>query len=122
MRKFLLAVVAVLGISGVGYGITVNPASNALADSAATALTIIYRDASANFAANIITAVGVTLSGPMTLTSKTKAEFDSLDPAVVGEAYFCSDCTEKLICVSTGTSAAQFQRSDSESVGCGTNE
>lgn len=39
-----------LGVVGVGFAITVNPASSVTADSAATPLTIPYRDANGSFA------------------------------------------------------------------------
>lgn len=64
----------------------------------------------------------LTVTGPFVPLSKTKAQFDTLDPVIAGEVYFCSDCTEKLLCVSTGTAAAQFQRVDSTTIGCGTGE
>ena len=123
MRKAIVGfLVGLFFATGIGYAITVNPASNVTADSAATAGTIILRDLSNAFAAGVATLTGVTLSGPLTLASHTKAEFNSLDPAAIGEAYVCSDCTEILPCFSTGTSVAQWQRSDSPTAGCGTGE
>lgn len=76
-----------------------------------------------------ITASGVVKStspivtaGGMRFFARTKAQFDALDPITVGETYVCSDCTEVLLCVSTGTAVAQFQRVDSATAGCGTGE
>jgi hypothetical protein len=71
MKEKLLFVIAALLIGmmfvRVGQAITVNPASSVTADSAATALTIPYRDASANFAVNILT-------GGVSYTNKTIAQ------------------------------------------------
>lgn len=126
--KFVLACLVVLGLVGVGYAITVNPASSVTAASAATGLTIPYRDANGDFAMGALTASGAAISGTTSLTGKfvpfarTKAQFNAITPAAAGEVYFCSDCTAKNLCVSTGTTLSGFLRVDSTTIGCGTNE
>jgi hypothetical protein len=103
---FAVAVVVVALVSGLS-ALTMNPASNALADSADTAQTIVVRDGSGNFAANT-----VSLDGPLQPKSKTLAQLQALVPAA-GDVYFCSNCTGSLgatgkILVATGTSAGNF--------------
>jgi hypothetical protein len=107
-KSLALAVIAVVValVAGVG-ALTMNPASNALADSADTAQTIVVRDGSGNFAAN-----SISLDGPFQLKSKTLAQLQLLVPTA-GDVYFCSNCTGALgatgkILVATGTSAGNF--------------
>ena len=73
MKKGILLAVFVMALAGIGWGITVNPASNALADSEATALTIIYRDANGDAAINNLTAAAITTSGNIATTAATVA-------------------------------------------------
>ena len=124
MKKLLVAfVLGLLAATGIGYAITVNPASNVTADSDNTAGTIVLRDTSGNFAASAITATSIVASaqvGAVRSWSRTKAQFDVLVPTAVGEVYFCSNCSTPNLCVSTGTAASQFLRVDSTSAGCGT--
>ena len=116
MKKIIFGfVLGVMAFAGIGYAITVNPASAVTADSNNTALTIPYRDANGQ-------TEGASFSSAFTPFARTKAQFDAITPTAAGQVYFCSDCTEKLLCVSTGTTISGFQRSDSESIGCGTGE
>lgn len=75
MRKTCLVVLVVAAVAGlikIVGAVTMNPASNALADSANTALTIILRDASGNFSAGTITAALVgNVTGSLSGTSNT---------------------------------------------------
>lgn len=125
MKKILAGfILGVIAFAGVGYAITVNPASAVTADSENTAFTIPYRDANGAFSMGALTATSISVSaqaGPLNLQAKTKAEFDALTPAI-GDMYRCSDCTEKLICIATGTALSDFQRVDSTTIGCGTGE
>jgi hypothetical protein len=103
---FAVVVMVVALVAGVG-ALTMNPASNALADSADTAQTIVVRDGSGNFAANTIT-----LDGPFRQSSKTLAQLQLIVPTV-GDVYFCNNCTGALgatgkILVATGTAAGNF--------------
>ena len=120
MKKILAGfILGVLAFAGVGYAITVNPASAVTADSEDTPLTIPYRDANGAFKVDSITITAQ--AAPVNLQAKTKAEFDALTPAI-GDMYRCSDCTEKLVCIGTGTTLSGFQRMDSATIGCGTDE
>ena len=90
-----------------GHAITANPASGVTADSAATALTVVYRDT------NAATALGATtFSGKINPFSQTIAQLRLIVPAA-GDSYFCSNCTGAVgatgkIVVATGTSAGNF--------------
>lgn len=125
MKKALVAFfIGLMTATGIGYAVTVNPASAVTADSDNTALTIPYRDANGAFSMGALTATSVSATaqaGPVNFQAKTKAQFDALTPAI-GDMYRCSDCTEKLVCIATGTALSDFQRMDSPTVGCGTNE
>lgn len=115
MKKAIVYyVLGFMAATGIAYAITVNPASNALADSANTALTIIYRDATG-------TIEGLKFSTGFVPAVKTKAQFDALTPTAVGQTYLCSDCTIIYqLCVSTsGTHISDFKASHSATVGCG---
>lgn len=63
MIKSLLVLVAGLFLATSVKAITVNPASAVTADSAATPLTVVYRDASGDFAVDTINASSQTISG-----------------------------------------------------------
>jgi hypothetical protein len=69
-----------------------------------------------------ISGSSLTVNGAMLFQSKTKANFDALDPVIAGEYYFCSDCTIPGLCVSSGTAVAQWRRDYSATVGCGSGE
>ncbi len=51
-----------------------------------------------------------TLTGGTGFTSKTKAALQALAPEVVGETYYCSDCSTDALVVSTGTATGAFAR------------
>jgi len=53
--------------------------------------------------------------------SKTKAQVDTLVPTKVGQVIYASDTTLPGLCISTGTSAAQWRKMESATLGCGTN-
>lgn len=67
MKNVLLGFLALM-LAGTAWGLTVNPASNVTGDSAATRLTIIYRDENADFAAHDITVNDLTISGSLAAT------------------------------------------------------
>lgn len=124
MRKMILTLAALFALAGVSYSITVNPASNALADSAATGLTIIYRDASGDFASNIATLSslvtgGVSSSGSVALTGgyvkpypRTLAQIQAITPATgdLGGFVTCTNCAIAYsLCVATGATVQGFR-------------
>lgn len=116
-NKFWLTLAVVLALGGVGYAITVNPASNVTGDSAATPETVVYRDANAAFDAGSLSN-SLQASGIDTW-SRTKAQFSAMTPSRVGQIYYCSDCAVKNICISTGTGISAFMRADLSTAGCG---
>lgn len=118
MKKILFGfVLGVIAFAGISYAITVNPASNVTADSAATAFTIPYRDSSAAIAVGSLT--NALQATPISHWSRTKAQFDAITPAQKGDVYFCTDCTVPNLCVSTGTHISDFVRADLGTAGCG---
>lgn len=60
MKKTAFLALLILGIAVASYAIRVNPGSQASGDSDNTAETLVYRDASGNFAAGTITAAAIT--------------------------------------------------------------
>lgn len=68
---------------------------------------------------NTITANGINIGA-----LKTKAQIDAITPvtAELGGWVICSDCSAPYaICTATGTTLSGFRRSDSTTIGCGTN-
>ena len=57
-------------------------------------------------------------TGPMRLYSRTKAQILALTTVAVGDAYYCSDCTAVLICVSTGTAKGAFVKVNDKTAVC----
>lgn len=49
-----------------------------------------------------------TFFGGVLYSNRTRAQLNAITPAVLGETYYCSDCTPKKIVVSTGTGARNF--------------
>jgi len=64
--------------------------------------------------------VRITPNGRMALWSRTRAQIDALTPDVIGEMVYCSDCSVKNVCISTGTAVSQWMRMDLATAGCGT--
>lgn len=67
-------------------------------------------------------AARVTHQAGVFFASKTMANFDALVPTAIGEVFYCSNCTVKNTCISTGTAVAQWMRMDLSTKGCGTGE
>lgn len=55
-----------------------------------------------------ITAGTMTVTGYMQLASKTKSQLSLTTPTVVGQQYYCSDCTTLRTCISSGTLQGAF--------------
>lgn len=68
MRKTIILALAILGFYTVGYALRVNPGSQATGDSANVGTTLVYRDASGDFAAGVITVNTLTVATGITLT------------------------------------------------------
>jgi hypothetical protein len=121
MKKILFGfILGAIAFAGLGYAITVNPASAVTADSAATPLTIPYRDSAGAFDAGSLS--NSLQAAPIDTWNRTKAQFDAITPVRKGQVYFCTDCAEAMLCVSTGTSLSMFQRVDSPTEGCGSGD
>lgn len=107
--KYIIAAFLLIGASAIALEVEINP----VAGTNETALT----PAS-------VTATGdvKTTGGAFVPYARTKAQFSAMTPSAAGLVYWCSDCTEKLLCVSTGTALSDFQRVDSPTAGCGTGE
>jgi hypothetical protein len=50
--------------------------------------------------------------------SLSKASILALTPSVVGQSYYCSDCTASTVCISTGTTVASFSDINSRIAQC----
>lgn len=97
--KYIALIVSMITLAAIGYTVTVNPASMVTADSANTALTIVYRDSNGAFSAGAIdTAV----------KSETIAELLAETPASVGVERYCNNCSPLKMVVSTGTAAGNW--------------
>lgn len=60
----------------------------------------------------------VTLSGWNQLASRTKTILASMTPTVVGQYYYCSDCTSITTCVSTGTAKGAYSDQNNRGAAC----
>ena len=61
----------------------------------------------------------VTLTaGFLQFYSRSEAQIRALTPTVVGQAYFCNDCTTTAICISTGTVVQSFAAVEDPSAIC----
>lgn len=56
--------------------------------------------------------------GVNVLDSKTLAQFKAYVPTKKGELYFCTDCANQWVCVSTGTAIYQFAGVSARSAAC----
>ena len=135
MKKTMVTIAFVFSLAVTVSALRVNPGSNASGDSANTALTLVYRDASGDFAAAKITATTLevtgtttntgavtlstaTLTGGLGLAVKPKTFFGAA-VGVIGRSYLCSDCTIAYsVCVGTGTGTGDWKVSHSATVGC----
>lgn len=122
MKKALLGLI-VLVLAGVGYAITVNPASNVTADSAATPLTIIYRDSDGDAAVVDLTATTVATSSAATSAFSltlggafTTAQIQAKTPSAAGQLVYNS--TLNQVCVSTGATVQGYKVVGTASTTC----
>ncbi len=103
-KALVVAAIAIVFSAGVCYVRAVQAplAFGVLADSANTANTVVYRDATNNSALG-----SVTFAGPATLQSKTLAQLILITP-VAGDQYYCSNCSPAKVVVATGTAVSNF--------------
>ncbi len=101
MKKIIAAFfVGLMFATGIGYAITVNPASAVTADSAATALTIPYRDANGAFSAGVVTVTGVITSGPLQLATLTTTQL-SLRADPDGSTFWAQESVGGVLVTNT---------------------
>ncbi len=94
MKKLGMSV-ALLALAGIAYAVQVNPTSNVLADTAATAGTIALRDSASS---SLFSQIGLTVN--------TTTQLLTLVPAQVGQltiAQFGAAGGTYTLCVSSGT-------------------
>lgn len=110
-----------VAISSITYGLAINTGST---NTVVGSLVVVSSNSGTNmFEANPLTGI-VTSSSPLVMNgylqyySRTAAQIAAITPSVVGQAYYCSNCTAQTICISTGTSAGQFSGSSSRTAGC----
>lgn len=51
---------------------------------------------------------GAQINAAPVLHSKTLSDIQALKPAAAGQIVYCSDCTNTMVCVSTGTGVNSF--------------
>lgn len=119
-----------LGIVGILAGrvvaIQVNPASNVIADSAATAETIVYRDTSGDFSSGTISTVGeygmkVSSSATSAFSLRidgayTTAQIQAKTPTNAGELVY--NTTLPNLCISTGTTVQAYKLAGTAATTC----
>lgn len=54
--------------------------------------------------ANDITANQIVMNGPFQLSALKISQMQGLRTSVIGQEYYCTDCTTDSVCVSTATS------------------
>ncbi len=91
MKLFLSLLSVILAWSCNSWAITVNPASMVTADSANTALTIPYRDASGDFAAGTVTVTAITATSAITVPA------GSIDTTKITGTFIGSDLAADCI-------------------------
>lgn len=57
-------------------------------------------------------------SGFLQLFSRTAAQLGAITPSVVGQMYYCSDCTALRTCISTGTAQGAFSSPVAATTAC----
>ena len=82
--------------------------------------TLLHVDGAAQFGSGD-TKSTFTATGFWEPVSKTKAQIDTLVPTKTGQVIYASDTTLPGLCISTGTSAAQWRKMESATLGCGAN-
>lgn len=73
----------------------------------------------ANPKANDITANQIVMNGPFRPSSLTLVQMQGLFTAVVGDTYYCSNCTTDTLCTSTATAkVGSFSRISARNIVC----
>lgn len=106
-NSLIIGLLLLIGVAIAG-AITVNPASSVTADSAATGLTIPYRDSNGDFAASTLTLAALVVNGQIDTLSRTVAQAQVLAPIAAGAVIYCSNCSPAKILVGTGTAAGEW--------------
>lgn len=58
------------------------------------------------------------VSGYIGFYSRTLAEINGITPTAAGQAYYCSNCIDSAVCISSGTGTAAFVQISSATVHC----
>lgn len=64
------------------------------------------------------TANTLAMNGGFQLKALTLSQIQSLQTPLLGQEYFCSNCTTDAVCVSTSTSKGSFSRTSNRSTVC----
>lgn len=59
-----------------------------------------------------------TMTGGFSFFSRTIAQLNAMTPANVGQTYYCSNCAQQAICVSTGTGQGAFTSPHDKATHC----
>lgn len=65
-----------------------------------------------------LSATNVTATGYVQYASKSKAQIEAITPSAAGQSYYCSDCIDAAVCVSTGTGVSAWVQISSKTVAC----
>jgi len=68
--------------------------------------------------AGALTVTSVVNTGVNRLASKTKVQIEAITPGAAGEEYYCSDCIDAAVCISTGTGVSAWVQISSKTVAC----
>lgn len=94
---------AAVYVGSAGTKSTMTATGNITAGAALAATTSVSAGTSVSATTTVTGGTGViATAGPMTLYSRTMAQLLGMTPTAVGQMYYCSDCTRKVV-VSTGT-------------------
>lgn len=67
----------------------------------------------------VISGISITAtSGNIGFYPRTLTQINAITPTAVGQAYYCSDCTNSAVCISSGTGLGAFVQIGSKSTHC----
>ncbi len=105
----------VLLIGGSGAGFRLNSASSRIVFGGSNEVGLLRTGTAAMKITNGSSGAGTLL---MAAPSATIAVLGATTPGLVGQLYYCSNCTTDAVCVSTGTTVGSFSRATSKTTAC----
>lgn len=68
--------------------------------------------------AGALSVTSIVNTGLFQYASKSKAQIEAITPSAAGQSYYCSDCIDAAVCVSTGTGVSAWVQISSKAVAC----